>query len=131
MSKHFIVSLFPVVSIVALVVGCGTTTPETDATDPLPRLFDNKDVSELPIPAVKGRGPGSGTGMGGGMGKGQLRMDDLEPPPGSKVESAPEAGKPGAEIEKKESPGESADPAKTHSSPGETDSKKRGSSNDD
>ncbi len=57
--------LWSIASIFAIIcVGCDSAPP-TDETDPLPKVFDNKDIDRS-----KMMGPGSGTGMGGGMGRG-------------------------------------------------------------
>ena len=121
MSKGFVVGLLPIASLIVFVIaGCGLTTPATDKTDPLPRLFDNKDVMDLDIPDFKGFGPGSGTGTGGGMGggggSGMGKRDHphdkkaSEAQPGSGVDSAPTEGKQGGETEKKQLPDEPANP---------------------
>lgn len=55
--------LWPIVGIFAIAwAGCDSA-PLTDETDPLPKVFDNKDIDR-----TKFAGPGSG--MGGGMGRG-------------------------------------------------------------
>ncbi|MBI3466319.1 MAG: hypothetical protein HY000_25185 [Planctomycetes bacterium] len=110
MSKSFVVYLLPIVPIVAFAVaGCGRTSADTDETDPLPRVFQNKDVLDLEIPGMKGFGPGSGTGtgggagggMGGGMGKHRPHPTAPEDQPSRGAESAPANGKKDGETEKK------------------------------
>ena len=127
MSKSFVVYLLPIVPIVALAVaGCGRTSADTDETDPLPQVFQNKDVLELDMPGFKGFGPGSGTGTGGGMGGGtgkhKHRLSAPEDQPGSGAESVPADSQRGGEPPKKQSPDEPAKPAGEGSTPGQADS---------
>ncbi len=68
----FIRVLCPVAVVVALgLAGCGVPVA-TDETDPLPKVFGNKDfdpTAEGPL-AGSGRGGGMGRGGGGGTGSG-------------------------------------------------------------
>ena len=59
-----------VFSVLLAVSGCGGPPPATDATDPLPKLFDNKEVDPTSYGPGSGRGGHGGRGIGGGGGMG-------------------------------------------------------------
>jgi hypothetical protein len=82
MSRTCVVFLSPSAFVLTLAVtGCGVSPQDAEQREPLPRLFQNKDVWELPVPMNSQFRPGPEPGTATG-GEHQHNHDHGAPPAG-------------------------------------------------